>query len=139
VWHRQLNQSNKGRPPAKADSNVRGRAPSQNKRHSVDAITNLDNEAANDGDDDENNEDEYEDQDNNESKEDKDNTTPCKEKGKTQPDIDSPTSNCPRQRQQTNEAGNHVDALDEHDPADIPVEYDRWFGTNKVNHCMHMV
>ncbi|KAN0141508.1 hypothetical protein V8E53_000753 [Lactarius tabidus] len=70
------NRSNKGRPPVTADDNVGGRAPSQNKKRSVDAITNSDNEAANDGDNDEDNEDEYEGKDDNENEEDKDNTTP---------------------------------------------------------------
>jgi hypothetical protein len=134
VGRRRSNRSNKGRPPVTADDNVGGRAPSQNKKCSVDAITNSDNEAANDGNDDEDDEDEYEGKDDNENEEDKDNTTPRKGKGKAQPDIDSPTSNRPRRRQQTNEAGDHVDASDEHDPTDIPVEYYRWFGTDKASH-----
>ncbi|KAN0138132.1 hypothetical protein V8E53_004021, partial [Lactarius tabidus] len=129
---RQSNWSNKGRPPVTADDNVGGWAPSQNKKHSIDTITNSDNEAANDGNDDEDDEDEYEGKDDNENEEDKDNTTPHKGKGKAQPDIDSPTSNRPRWRQWTNEAGDHVDASDEHDPTDIPVEYYRWFGTDKL-------
>ncbi|KAN0135969.1 hypothetical protein V8E53_006130 [Lactarius tabidus] len=132
LGRRQSNWSNKGRPPVTADDNVGGRAPSQNKKCSVDTITNSDNEAANDGDDDEDNKDEYEGKDDNENEEDKDDTTPHKGKGKAQPDIDSPTSNRPRRRQRTNEAGNHVDASDEHDPTDIPVEYYRWFGTDKL-------
>ncbi|KAN0141875.1 hypothetical protein V8E53_000337 [Lactarius tabidus] len=134
LGHRRSNRSNKGRPPVTADDNVGGRAPSQNKKHSIDTITNSDNEAANDSNDDEDDEDKYEGKDDNENEEDKDDTTPCKGKGKAQPDIDSPTSNHPRQRQQTNEAGNHVDASDEHDPTDIPVEYYRWFGTDKASH-----
>jgi hypothetical protein len=85
-------------------------------------------------DDDEDNEDEYEGKDDNENEEDKDNMTPHKGKGKVQLDINSLTSNRPRRQQQTNEAGDHVDASDEHDPTDIPVEYYRWFGTDKASH-----
>jgi hypothetical protein len=73
---RRSNQSKKGRPPAKADSDVGGRALSKNKKRSVDAIINLDNEAANEGDDDEDDEYEYEDEYDNENEEDKDDRTP---------------------------------------------------------------
>ena len=132
MGHRFLKQKNKGKARAPADSDIGEERPRHGKKRAAEDVT-----IADDADADENEEDDDYENDEDTFMENKDDTTPRKSeksRGRQPPHVvvNSPPCVRPKQRLQTNKAGNAVAASDEQVP-ELIVDNDCWFGTGKVH------